>query len=156
VREGGQGPKQIRSRLTVGAWMDEFVRTDSEASEPTRRRMQQSWRLYASARLRACLLRDLSPALLNDELARLRKHVSLRTKKALAGRTVGIFYAILRAGLTHAVQQGILATNPARALRRPTDETKSPQAPHLSPDDVGRFLTATAEDPLAAYWRGGV
>src|SRR5687768_1627255 len=47
-KEGGQGPKQARSRLTVGAWMDEFVRTDAEASAPTRRRMQQSWRLYAS------------------------------------------------------------------------------------------------------------
>ena len=152
-KEGGQGPKQARSRLTVGAWMDDFVRTDPEASAPTRRRMQQSWRLYASPRLRACLLRDLSPALLTDELARLRAHKSLRTKQLLAGRTVGIFYAILRAGLTHAVQQGVIAVNPARALRRPTDETKSPQAPHLSHDEVGRFLTATADDPLAAYWR---
>jgi integrase len=152
-KEGGQGPRQARSRLTVGAWMDEFVRTDPEASAPTRRRMQQSWRLYASARLRACLVRDLSPALLTDELARLREHVSPRTKQPLAGRTVGIFYAILRAGLTHAVQLGIIAVNPARALRRPTDETKSPQAPHLSHDEVGTFLTATANDPLATYWR---
>jgi hypothetical protein len=129
AREGSQGAKQVRSRLTVGARMDEFVRTDPEASEPTRRRMQQSWRLYAGARLRAWLLRDLSPALLTAELARLRPHTSPGTKKLLAGRTVGIFYAILRAGLAHAVQQGIIATNPARALRRPTDETKSPQAP---------------------------
>lgn len=152
-KEGGQGPKHVRSRLTVGAWMDEFVRTDPEASEPTRRRMQQSWRLYASARLRACLLRDLSPALLNEELARLRARVSSRTGKALGPRTVGIFYAILRTGLSHAVKHGIIATNPASALRRPQDETKSPQAPHLSHEEIGRFLTATASDPLAAYWR---
>ena len=153
AKDGGQGPRRERSRLTVGAWMDQFVVTDPAATPATRRRMQQSWKLYASARLRVTPLRDCSAALLTDELARLRAQVSPRTGKPLAGRTVGIFFAILRAGLSHAVEQGLIATNPAARLKRPTDETKSPQAPHLTVEEVRQLLEVSNADPLAPFWR---
>jgi integrase len=96
-------------------------------------------------------LREVNPAFLTEELEKLRARTSPRTGQKLAGRTVGIWFAIVRAALSYAVEQRALATNPALKLGRPDDETESPEARWLTEGEVKKFLAAAASDAPELY-----
>jgi integrase len=60
--------------------------------------------------------------------------------RALADSTIRSTYTVLRAGLDGAVRDGLLARNPAAAVKRPGVERQ--EAQHLDRDDVVRLLNA--------------
>jgi integrase len=151
VKDQGESPTP--GRLTVGEWLDHFTDTNPRASEATRRRMKQSVRLYTSDALRATKLRDLTPAFLTQEVEALRRRRSPRTGQPMAPRTVGIWFAVLRAALNYGVKQGVLGKNPAAQLGRPKAETESPERRWLTPEQIQTFLATAASDPLYPYFR---
>jgi integrase len=60
--------------------------------------------------------------------------------RALADSTIRSTYTVLRAGLDGAVRDGLLARNPAAAVKRPGVERQ--EAHHLDRNDVVRLLSA--------------
>ena len=152
AKEAHQHPTRARKAMTTGAWVTTWL--DGHPMAPqTRQHARDFWRLYASDRLRATPLRNLTPAFIRDELRRLRETVSPRTKRVLAGRTVGYFHGILRAALELARSDGLIVANPAAALRRPKEETRCQSARAMTLEQAKAFLTVAEADDLAALWR---
>lgn len=148
----GQPPKD--SSTTVGAWLAHWRATNLAASG----RKQSTKELYANLSRK-----HLEPEPFGaNRLDRMRPSdvegliLAMRTKtkpgkrtdketmpepvRALSDSTIRQVYTILRAGLDGAVRDGLLARNPAAAVRRPGIEQA--EANYLSSDDVSKLLRA--------------
>ena len=66
--------------------------------------------------------------------------------RALSDSTIRQVYTILRSGLDGAVRDGLLARNPAAAVKRPGIERI--EAKHLTADEVSRLLKGSRWLPL--------
>jgi integrase len=152
AKDAQEHPTRARGRLTVGAWMTTWL-DDHPMAETTRERAKQCWKLYASDRLRARPLRNVTPAFVRAELKALQDTVSKRTKEPLAPRTIGYFHGILRNGLELARSDGFLKSNPAAHLKRPEAERKGRGHRAMTLTQATAFLKTAESDDLAALWR---
>jgi integrase len=138
IRKRIEGGLTARDRKeSVAAFTLHWIDTTLQASE----RKRNTKVMYAGV----ARTHILSSSLAGLALDRIRPShvegwvVELR-RKGLAESTVRSAYTILRAVLDTAVRDGALATNPAAAIRRPRVTAK--EAPHLSPAQVARLLSA--------------
>lgn len=71
-------------------------------------------------------------------------------EQGLSARVIRYTHAVLSSALKQAVQWGLLSRNPAQLVQLPKQAKKEMQA--LSPEQVGRFLAACAEDRYATLF----
>ena len=152
AKEAHQHPTRARHAMTTGTWMTHWLDNHPMAPQ-TRQHARDFWRLYASDRLRATPLRNLTPAFVRSELLRLHETVSTKTGRPLAPRTIGYFHGILRAALELARADGLIVANPAAGLRRPKEETRCQSARAMTLEQAMAFLKIAEADDLAALWR---
>lgn len=148
----GQPPRD--SSTTVGGWLAHWRVTALAASG----RKQSTKELYANLSRKhlerepfgGLRLDRLRPSHIDGLILTMRaktkpgKRIDEETKpepvRALSDSTIRQTYTVLRAGLDGAVRDGLLARNPAAAVRRPGIEQG--EAKYLTSDDVSMLLRA--------------
>jgi integrase len=76
-----------------------------------------------------------------------------RGGKRRSTRTIALTHRVLSMALAHAVRSGVLARNPAEGARDDLPRGQSPPESGVwTPEQLGQFLEATAEDRLHALW----
>ena len=135
--DGGAPPRD--STRTVGDWLAHWRSTTLAASD----RKPSTRELYANlsrkhlepAPFGAITLDQLRPTDIEALV------LALQDKK-LSDSTIRSTYTVARAGLDGAVRDGLLARNPAEAVKRPGLKRK--EARHLEADEVRRLLATLA------------
>jgi integrase len=139
-----------QERQTFGAYLDrrlEAIRANVRAS--TQKRYAILTRVHVKLALGQVKLRDLRPDGLRAAYANL-----LDEKSGLSPTTLRLIHTLIRKSLSDAVNDGILASNPAARVRPPRRaefEAKPPTA-----EEVARILATAdmeADDRLAGLWR---
>jgi len=122
---------------TLGSWLAEWRDTSLAASN----RRPTTKVLYATLSRKHLEASELADMPLDKIRPRhIEALVQSLRDKGLADSTVRQVYTILRGALDIAVRDGLLARNPAAALKRPAVERK--EAKHLSADEVAALLKA--------------
>lgn len=146
--EAGAPPRD--ATRTVGDWLRHWRQTTLAASG----RKATTKELYASlcakhletAPFGAIRLDRLRPSDIEALVLKMRastkpaKTEGAAPVRALSDSTIRQVYTILRSGLDGAVRDGLLARNPAAAVKRPGIERI--EARHLTADEVSRLLKA--------------
>jgi integrase len=136
--DGGGPPKD--STRTVADWLAHWRQTTLAASDrkPSTRELYAnlSQKHLESAPFGLISLDRLRPSDVESLVLVLRE-------RGLADSTIRSIYTSLRSALDGAVRDGLLARNPAAAVKRPGIQRK--EAKHLEPADVARLL-AELED----------
>ncbi len=148
----GQPPRD--ASRTVGDWLAHWRATTLAASD----RKESTKELYANlsrkhlepAPFGAMTLNLLRPSHINGLILvmqsktkpgkRVGEGAEPKPVRALSDSTIRQTYTILRAGLDGAVTDGLLARNPAVAVRRPGIKTR--EAKYLGSEDVSKLLKA--------------
>ncbi|MCW2608732.1 MAG: integrase family protein [Frankiales bacterium] len=143
----GQGAPARDAKVTVEAWVEQWVTTALAASD----RKGSTKELYAG------LARThLSPApfglMTLDRLRPSDVEALLLAKRddGKASSTVRAIYTVLRTVLDIAVRDGLVAKNVAAQVKRP--QVERTEARYLVPNDVRRLLEVVAEDRLRALF----
>ncbi|MBS4729699.1 site-specific integrase [Mycobacterium sp. SM1] len=141
------------AKMPVGAWLAHWRATTLAASD----RKQATRELYSNLSRRhlepepfgAIRLDKLKPSDVEALVLAMRaKTKPPRTegedvRRALSDSTIRQTYTVLRAGLDGAVRDGLLAKNPAAAVKRPG--VARTEARHLDPDAAAAVLKHAAE-----------
>lgn len=141
-----------RSARTLAEWLSEWLETKTGSVKPT---TLESYRYAVRAlivpRLGGLRLQDVRPVHLQRLYTTLSTEGSA-TGGALRPRSVRLAHQVLRPAFGHAVDLGLLASNPAASkLVLPRIERREMTV--WSVEEARRFLEATAEDRLGALWR---
>lgn len=128
------------SKMTLAEWMQEW--TGDQGALEASKRAEKTKTLY-----RILSKKHIEPAPFGGiPLDRLKpsdveKHLGITLRdKGLAESTRRNIYAVLRAALTTAKRDGLIARNPVAEVERPTVEKK--EALHLSPEQLKALLKA--------------
>ncbi|SES66959.1 tyrosine-type recombinase/integrase [Geodermatophilus poikilotrophus] len=133
--------------MTVAAWLEDWITKSLAASD----RKQATKDLYAT------LARThLVPTIGTIALGRLRPSdvealVVTKRGAGLSGSTIRTIYTVLRSALEIAARDGLLRSNPAAAVKRPSVERKD--APHLTAEQAQALLEAIRGDRLETLFR---
>lgn len=143
--DAGQPVKDAAS--TVAAWLDDWQTKALEASD----RKQATKDLY-----RTVVRKHLVPALGGLSLDRLRPSdvealVVSRREAGLSDSTVRTIYTVLRAALDVAVRDGLVRSNVAAAVKRPTVERRD--ASFLTAQQAQRLLEVIRGERLEVLYR---
>jgi integrase len=141
-----------RSARTVAEWLEEWLETKKGSVKPT---TLESYRYAIRAlivpHLGGLRLQDVRPVHLQRLYTTLSTEGGAR-RGALKPRSVRLAHQVLRPAFGHAVDLGLLATNPAASkLVLPRIERREMTV--WSAEEARGFLKATAEDRLGAMWR---
>jgi integrase len=133
--------------MTVAAWLDDWISKALPASD----RKQATIDLYASM-----ARKHLVPVLGERRLDKIRPSdiealIVTKRQAGLAQSTVRTIYTVLRSALDIAVRDGLLARNPAAAVRRPAVDRQD--ASYLSVDQAHRLLEEMRGDRLESLFR---
>jgi integrase len=133
--------------MTVAAWLDDWISKALPASD----RKQATIDLYASI-----ARKHLVPVLGGRRLDKIRPsdvEALILTKRhaGLAQSTVRTIYTVLRSALDIAVRDGLLARNPAAAVRRPAVDRQD--ASYLSVEQAQRLLGEVRGERLESLFR---
>ena len=90
---------------------------------------------------------ELTPAIVQKLVEKLRSTKSSAGRSGLSARSTQLAIGTLKAACAWAVEAGLLGRNPVAGVRRPRAETRQMTA--WSAEDARRFLSATADDPMA-------
>jgi integrase len=147
-----EGQPVSDSKATVSQWLHHWTATTLEASD-RKESTRSLYRSLANSHLKpepfgALRLDKLKPSDIEALVLRLRARTRpIRSKdgseaevRALSDSTIRTTYTVLRSALDGAVRDGLLARNPAAAIRRPGVERT--EARHLSLLEVHRLLNA--------------
>ena len=129
---------------SVGDWLRHWRATALAASD----RKESTRALYANlcrrhlepAPFGVIPLGKLRPSDVDALVLAMRAKVKANGERALSDSTIRQTYIVLRAGLDGAVRDGLIARNPAAAVRRPGVERT--EAKHLDADAVAAVLKA--------------
>jgi integrase len=131
VRQGGLGTMEGR-RTTLAQWWEEW-QLGRQVSLLTRRRDVTTWECWIEPHLGSIKLSDL-------RRSTVQAWVAGQARSGVAPRTVTRHLAVLRACLSAAVTEGLIASNPAASVQLP----RAPKAEQrfLSIDEVRRLCQA--------------
>jgi len=132
-----QGALSPPSRLTVGEWVEEWLRLQEGRLRPTTLRTYRQVLLPLLPHLGRVRLTALSPLHIAQALEGLRR-------QGKGARQVAMAYAYLRACLRAAVALGLLAQDPSQRVPRPREQRREAQDWTLL--DMRRFLQTCLED----------
>lgn len=139
--EISRGTYQTPNKITVSAWMDEWLTTFCE--NKVKPLTLQSYR--------ASIKNHIAPALGAVELQAVRgtqvqKLYNSMTRAGLSGKTVKNVSAVLHKAFSVALKQGIIAANPCDAAELPKTEHKEIRP--LADSEIPRFLAAIDGSPM--------
>jgi integrase len=139
-----RGTLDTPTRLTVGEYLDRWLRDLTGVGGRTREDYENITRRYLTPALGTRRLSHLTPPQVREALADL-------TKRGLSPRTVGYARAVLRRALNQAVSDGVIRANPAAGHGlAPKPERREPSV--LSAAQVHGLIAATTEDPHGPLW----
>lgn len=139
--DGGHLPT---SRLTLGAWLDEFDSVWSGNLAPvTKRKYGESLKSNLPGWLRGVKLRDLRERAIQEIYNSL-------SGSGKAPSTVSYFHRVLHARLQRAVQQGHLNKNPCSAVDLPTPRLRKYKT--FTSDQAKAFLDLAEADKYGTLW----
>ena len=143
-RVSASGGRAKEERVTVGAWLDEWlVYAEGRLRPNSVRYNAQNIRLYLKPRLGRIRLSRLTPRDVEGLMAWM-------TAQGLSPRTCAMAHATLRNALNHAQRLGMVERNVATLVKPPRDEPVEMQA--LTPDQVQRLFASTSGDRMAAAY----
>jgi integrase len=133
--------------MTVAAWLDDWISKALPASD----RKQATIDLYASI-----AKKHLVPILGGRRLDKIRPSdvealILTKRQAGLAQSTVRTIYTVLRSALDIAMRDGLLARNPAAAVRRPAVDRQ--EASYLSVEQAQRLLEEMRGERLEPLFR---
>jgi integrase len=133
--------------MTAAAWLDDWISKALPASD----RKQATIDLYTSI-----ARKHLVPVLGGRRLDKIRPSdvealIVAKRQAGLAQSTVRTIYTVLRSALDIAVRDGLLARNPAAAVRRPAVDRQD--ASYLSVDQAQRLIEEMRGDRLESLFR---
>ncbi|MCW1990948.1 UNVERIFIED_ORG: integrase [Bradyrhizobium japonicum] len=141
IRAGDTGEHVDPVRLTVGAWIEQWL----DAGAPGRRRKKVSQRTLE--RYAQLLRTHVTPTLGDKQLQKLRApdidklYANVESKGKIAPRTAHHVHTVFGACLATAYRKGIVANNPmARVERVPNPESQVFDDDGLDVDDIGEGL----------------
>ncbi|HTK42821.1 MAG TPA: tyrosine-type recombinase/integrase [Gemmatimonadales bacterium] len=147
--------------ITLDAWVRRQIttglsrKTGAKRSAYTQAGMLDLWDRFSTPQLRATPLRDVTTSLLKahiaDVQARPNNHAG-ENARPLAPRTVQIYFNIIRAALFAAVEDHILALNPASGIVVRGGSAISKTSLALSAEEMQKFLEHDPDDRLRALW----
>ena len=137
------------SRITVNDWLDSWLSIG-----------ERTWRASTTTSYRI-VLKPAREAFGRTRLQQLRRAdiEALVTRMLKSGgrkgdgrspRTVALFLTVLTKALNEAVAEGIIATNPAKHVRKPSRPHTEMQT--WSAAEMRRFLDVVTDDPLIGAW----
>lgn len=143
------------SRETLGQFLDRWLETvvQHEVKPATVQNYREMVEFYLKPGLGAVPLQKLTPPQIQAFYHQLLTSPPPRAKdrgRTLSPRTVQLVHAVLHRALGQAVQWGLLARNPADAVKKPRVERKEFTA--LTPEQVAQFLEAARDDRLHALF----
>lgn len=149
----GRRPSGVAASLTVNDLLDTYL-DGLDADERLSAKTRFDYRANANAYIRPWLgrkrVRDLTPETVLAWQRKLTAGGGTKGGKPLAANTVRLARSPLSGALKLAVSQGILRTNPAASVARPTTGRKIPR--HWSPDQARAFLRSQEGDRLYPLW----
>ena len=128
-------------RMTTGEWLEQWL-DGLQLAPATVASYRKNVRLHLAPHIGSGQLQDLTGARLSA-LYRSLERTGRRDGKSggLSARTVRYIHTILKASLREAVDQGLLATNPADRAKPPTSAAaRSPEMHVWDADQLSRFL----------------
>jgi integrase len=142
--QGGQAPPDLRISVGqyFGHWLDVAVKPPAQRPE-TYRGYEANVRLHILPYLAKFSLAKLQPYHIERWMLALRA-------KGLSPRTVQYCHAVLRAGLQHALRQGLVQRNVAKLVEGP--KLERPEVEILEPEQVVRVLEAVRGDRFEAFY----
>lgn len=143
----GRGARHTPRRLTVGAWLEQWIE-DKRASEATIRAYRNRIELYLIPTLGRVKLADLAPADIRRAMRALERMPGTRTGRLSVG-TIDAAYRVLAAALQDAWTEGLIGMNVARLARVPRSST------HVEPptqSELDRILEAIGEPDMRAFF----
>jgi integrase len=151
--ERRRGTHVIPKRLTVGDWLDQWIE-GLRLADSTVASYRKNVRLHLKPHFGALQLQQLTGTRINAAYRTMEKS-GRKDHKAGTGlkpRTVRYCHTILNAALGEAVDQGLLATNPASRANPPTvTQSKAPEMHPWTGGQLGVFLRwAWATNPQHA------
>lgn len=140
-------------RLTLDAWVRQHL-AGAALSPRTRADNLRLWTTYSTPALRSTALRDVTTAMLDAWVTRLRERVSERTGRPLAPRTIALAFNVIRAALAAAARgsRPVLPVNPARGVTVKGGAAVSRAGQALSSEEMARFLAHDPGHRLHALW----
>lgn len=142
------GAPVVDATTTVAAWCRQWLETNVAASSrraTTRELYERLLRVHIEPPPFGQLSLDrVRPTDVEALILRLRS-------KGLAASTVQKIFSVLRLALDGAVRDGVIARNPASAVKRPSIERT--EAIHLGPDEVVALLGQVAGSRYQALFR---
>lgn len=154
------GRHVMRDRKTVGEWVDEWIE-GVRLGKSTIASYRKNIRVHIKPELGGIELQRLTGARITRFYRDLedhgkRNHKGEPTGDGLAPRTVRYIHTILKAALSEAVEQGLIAANPGDKAKPPTvTEAKAPEIHPWSGPQLATFLNWAREtNPalLPAWW----
>ena len=124
-----------------------MARSQAKPSPSTRQAYRSHLDLYLLPRLGHVKLQELRP----HHIDRFFVEVAGGTRKPLSSASLHRLHATLRSALASAVKRRLISHNPASHVELPSREQAAEAV--WTVEDVHRFLTAKADDRLAALYR---
>jgi len=146
IRMGAYNPGLANTRLSdyAGKWLEIHVKPNLKPS---------TLKIYTE-----CLDNHILPCLGDTALKSIRRDMIIGlladlTRKRLSRSSVNLVYAVLRAILSSAVDEGILAANPAVRMGKFTQRRTEPQRAinPMTREEVRLFLEVATTEALAYY-----
>lgn len=134
---------QPNERLTVAAFLRQWLEGKSNLRAESRRRYRDSIELHLIPQLGKKPLAKLTPADLQACYAAL-------ASRGLSGTTCAHAHGVFHAALGDAARWSLVVRNVADLVSGPRRST--PEVPTLTPEEAARLLLAAQGDPLEAFY----
>jgi integrase len=142
-----RGGVEVETRLTVAEYLAEWLPTKRSLRPSTVKSYREHIDMHIVPLIGGVKLRELRPRQVDVMLTALTR---VRGGRALTPTTIRHIHSTLRVALNDAVRRRLIAFNPAAQVELPTERRHRTTV--WVADQVARFLSSSADDPLyAAY-----
>lgn len=151
-----KGTHVVPSKLTLGQWLSDWL-AGLRLADSTRASYAKNVRLHVEPYVGTVPLAHLTGARLSALYRQLERsgRQDYKSGAGLSPRTVRYVHTIVKAALREAVEQGLLAANPAAKARPPAArEARAPEVHPWTGPQLGAFLGWSVEQDCqdAAAW----
>lgn len=140
LKSADDGQHVAPDKITIGAYLTDWLASDTGLSPKTRERYQSLLRLQIAPHLGATAVQALRP----DQVEAWHKAL---LDGGLSARTVGHAHRVLHTGLERAIKHGAVARNVVHVVKPPRVEAAEIKA--LPPDQIPEIRAKLAGHPLA-------
>lgn len=157
LAEVAKGTHVVPSKLTLAAYLTDTWLPALRLKPSTSSSYAKNVRLHVVPHIGAVPLSSLTGQRLTALYRRLETSGRVDGEGGLSARTVRYIHTIVHRALRDAVEDGLLAINPADRAKPPTSaQAKAPELHYWTPAQLAAFLTWSSgdgEDDLHAAWQ---